>query len=111
MSEGEGSQERAQGGGRHHSVWKHRLAAARAQHVGMVDMGAARHDGVHEGQDLATRTCPADASTETDRGVDQPLETEPEGQRADEDQAGIGHQVGVVEAHPDAVDPVRYSTH
>jgi hypothetical protein len=34
------------GGGRHHPVWKHRLADVRAQHVGMVDVGAARHDRV-----------------------------------------------------------------
>ena len=62
-------------------------------------------------QDLATGTGTAHASTETDGGVHQPLETQSQHQRAYEDEPGVGHQVGVVEAHLNAVDPVRYSTH
>lgn len=111
MAEGEGAQEGAQRGGGHHPVSEHHLAGSRAQHVGVVDVGAAGHDGMHQGEDLAPRTGTADASAETDGGVHQPLETEAQHQRADEDEPGVGRQVGVVEAHRDAIDPVRYSTH
>ena len=111
VAEGEGPQERAQGGGGHHPVREHPRTAARAQHVGVVDVGAAGDDGVHQSQDLAAGQRTADASAETDSGVHQPLETETHDQRADEDEPGVGHQVGVVEAHRDPIDPVRYSTH
>src|ERR1019366_5276800 len=38
VSEGEGPEERAQGGGRHHPMTKHRPGGARAQHVGVIDV-------------------------------------------------------------------------
>jgi hypothetical protein len=92
-------------------VGEHPIAAARAQHLGVVDMGATRHDGVHQREDLAPGKRATDASTEPDGAVHQPLEAQAEDERADEDEPGVGHQVGVVEAHRDAVDPVRYSAH
>ena len=44
-------------------------------------------------------------------GVHQALQLEADGHGGDQQQPGVGHQVRVVEAHLDAVDGVRYSTH
>ena len=90
---------------------EHRFAPSRAQHVGVVDVGATGHDGVDQRQDLAPREGAADTSSETDSAVHQLLQAQAEDQGADKDQPGIGHQVGIVEAHPQTVDTVRYSTH
>ena len=43
--------------------------------------------------------------------VDQRLQPEPLRQRRDQQQAGVGDQIRVVEGRLDAVDRVRYSTH
>jgi hypothetical protein len=111
MAEGEGPQERAEGGGGHHPVGKHGLAGPRAQHVSVVDVGPAGDDGMDQCQNLAPWKSAADATSETNGGVDQPLEAQAQHQRAYEDEPGVGHQVGIVEAHRNAIDPVRYSTH
>ena len=49
----------------------------------------------------------ADTSREMDRGVDEALESETNDQRRDQEQAGIGHQIGLVEGHANPVDPAR----
>jgi hypothetical protein len=54
---------------------------------------------------------PADPSRQVDRGVDQAFEPEPDDQRGHQQQPGIGHQIGLVEGHLDAVDSARYWRH
>ena len=79
------------------------VAPAR-EHVGVVDVAGPGHHGMDERQDLPPRLEPADASGQLDRGITEPLEAQPFGQGGNEHQAGIGHQVGLVEGHRDAVD-------
>jgi hypothetical protein len=111
MAEGERSQERAQRGGGHDPVVEHRLGGARAQHLGVVDVGAAGDDGVHQGQHLAPRQSAADSAHQANGDVDEVLDAEAGGQRGHQQQPGVGHQVLVVEGHRDAVDSARYSLH
>ena len=111
VAEGEGPEERAQRGGRHDPVTEHRLGGPRAQHVGVVDVGTSRRHGVHERQHLASRQGPADTAREVDGGVDQAFQPEPHGQRGHQQQPGVGHQIGLVEGHLDAVDSARYFGH
>jgi len=111
VAEGEGPQERAQRRGRHHPERQHRLGAAAAQHVGVIDVGAPGHDGVHQAQHLAARPRAAHPARQADRPVHQRLQPESDSERAHQQQAGVRHQVLVVEAHLYAVDGVRYSAH
>ena len=111
VAEGEGPEERAQRGGRHHPVPEHRLGGPRAQHVGVVDVGTSRRHGVHQRQHLASRQSPTDTTREVDRGVDKALETEASDQRGHHQQPGVGHQIGLVEGHLDAVNSARYFGH
>ena len=111
VAEGEGPQERAERRRRHHPVTENRLGGPRTQDVGVIDVGPARRHGVHEGQNLAARQSPADPARQVDHLVDQPLETEAAHQRGHQNQAGVGHQVGLVEGHLDAVDSARYFRH
>jgi len=74
----------------------------------VVDVAGTGHHGVDQGEDLSSRQCTADAATETDGGIDQALEIEPGDQGGDQQQPGIGHQVGLVEGHANPVDPARY---
>jgi hypothetical protein len=108
MTEGERTQERAQRGWRHHPMGKHRLSGTGTQHVGMVDVAAAGHHGVHQGQDLASRKRSTDTTRQFDHLVDQAFETEPDHQGGHQQQPGVGHQVGVIEGHLNAVDSARY---
>ena len=105
---GEGAKEGAQGGGGHHPVWEHRLGRTRSQHVGMVDVAPARRHGVDQGQHLASGKGTTDPTRQVDDLVDQALETETDSQGGHQQQPGIGHQVGVIEGHLDAVDSARY---
>jgi len=95
----------------HHLVSEHRLGGSRPQHVGVIDMGPARRHGVHERQDLPPRPGPTDTARQVDGGVDQAFETEADNQCGHQNHAGIGHQVGLVEGHLDAVDSARYCGH
>jgi hypothetical protein len=74
-------------------------------------MGSARRHGVDQGEDLAPRKSATHAARKVDSGVDQAFETEADHQRGHEQQAGVGHQVGLVEGHLNAVDSARYCTH
>ena len=74
----------------------------------MVDVAGTAHHGVDQGEDLAPRQRTADTAAETKGGIDEALEIEPGDQGGDQEQAGIGHQVGLVEDHADAIDPARY---
>ncbi len=74
---------------------------SRSQQVGVVDVAGAGHHGVHQRQDLPSRPEPSDPPRQVDGGVAEPLEPKPLGQRGDEHQAGVGHQVRlVVASHP-----------
>ena len=108
MTEGEGPKERAQRGGRHHPVWEHRLGRTGSPHVDMIDVAAARHQGVHQGEHLASGERATDPAPEVDQVIDQAFETKPDHQCGHQQQPGIGHQVRVVEGHLDAVDSARY---
>jgi len=105
---GEGPKERPQRGGCHHPVWEHRLGCTGSQHVGMVDVAAARHHGVHQGQHLASRKRSTNTTRQVDHLIDQAFETKPNPQGGHQQQPGIGYQVGVIEGHLDAVDSARY---
>jgi hypothetical protein len=111
MSEGERPQECAERRGRHHPVGHHPLGATRAQHVGVVDVGGARHHGVDQGEHLAPRAGAARPSEEPDHGVDHSLQIQAQGERGHQDQPGVGHEGPLVEGHLDAVDSARYSLH
>src|ERR1019366_10665735 len=67
--------------------------------------------GVHQGQDLAPGWEATDASTKAEGRVAQVLETELGDQGSDEQQAGIGHEIRVIEGHRDPVDSARYWLH
>lgn len=108
MTEGESPQERAQGGRCHHPVRKHRLGGTGSQHVGVVDVAATRHHGVHQGQYLATRKCATHTTRQVDQVIDQAFETQSDHQRGHQQQPSVGHQMGVIEGHVDPVDSARY---
>ena len=65
----------------------------------MVDVGAARHHGVDQREDLAPGPGTTDTSTETNSAIDETLEIEPNDQRRHQQQPGIDYQVGLVEDH------------
>ena len=77
----------------------------------MVDVRTARRHGVHQRQHLAPGKRPADPARQVDHLVDQALEAEADHQRGHEHQTGVGHQIGLVEGHLDAVDSARYCRH
>jgi len=87
---------------------KHRLRGTGPQHIGMIDVAAARHHGVHQGQHLASGQSSTDTTRQVDHVVDQALETKPDHQGGDQQQSRVGYQVGVIEGHLDAVDSARY---
>ena len=111
VAEGEGPEERAQSGGRHDPVTEYGLGGPRSEHVGVVDVGTSRRHGVHERQHLASRQGPTDTTREVHGGVDQAFQPEPHGHCGHQHQPGVGHQVGLVEGHLDAVDSARYFVH
>ena len=90
---------------------EHRPRGPRSQHVGVIDVGPARRHGVHERQDLPARPGPTDPAREVDGGIDQAFQSEPNGQSGHQQQPGIGHKIGLVEGHLDAVDSTRYFAH
>ena len=104
VAEGEGAQESPERRRCHHPVLEHLCARSGTQHVGVVDVAGPSHHGVDERQDLAARPEPADASGQLDRGVTELLEPETLGQGGDQHQPGVGHQVGLIKGHRDAVD-------
>ena len=112
VAEGEGPQERAQGGGRHHPVTEHRLrwrpsAACRRGRCANPPAAMACTKRQH----LAPRRAPRRHDPRGDSGVDQAFEAEADHQCGHEQQPGVGHQIGLVEGHLDAVDSARYCAH
>lgn len=89
VTEGEGPQERPQRRGGHDPEWQHPLGAARPQHVGVVDVGSAGHDGVNQRQDLAPRTGTADPIRHAHQPVHGGFEIETNGEDADQQQPGV----------------------
>jgi hypothetical protein len=92
-------------------VTEHRTGGAGTQHLGVVDVRSSRRHGMHQGQHLAPRERTAHSAREVDGGVDQAFEAEAHHQCGHEQQPGIGHQIGLVEGHLDAVDSARYCVH
>ncbi len=111
VAEGEGPQERAERRRSHHPEGQDPCRAARAEDVDVVDVAGAGHHGVDKGHHLAARACSAHPPGQLHLGVHQALQLESDGHRGDQQQPGVGHQVWLVEVHPDAVDGMRYSTH
>jgi hypothetical protein len=66
------------------------------------------HHGVNQGEHLASRPGTPDTSGEADLGIDEALEIEATDKSYDQQQAAIGHQVGLIEAHENPLDPSRY---
>jgi hypothetical protein len=77
----------------------------------MVDMAGAGHNGMHEAEHLATGERPADPAGESERRVDERLQSEADDEARDEQQAGVGDEVRIVECHLDPVETARYLCH
>ena len=90
---------------------EHVTGRAGPQHVGMIDMGSAGDHRMNQRQHLATRTGATNAADQFHRGVDQRFQTEPPGQRRDQQQTSIGDQIRVIERHHNPVNIMRYSCH
>lgn len=82
-----------------------------AQHVGVINVGSAQEDRVHQRQHLAARRSATDTTVESHRRIDQRLEIEPLTQRRGQQQPGVGDEIAVVEGDVNAVQGLRYSTH
>jgi hypothetical protein len=85
----------------------HLRGRPRPQDVGMSDVGAADHEGVHERQHLAPRQGTTDTAGQLHRVIDQPLQTQAQNQNADQRKPGVGHQVLVIEGRLGALDDMR----
>jgi hypothetical protein len=77
IAEGEGPQERPDGGRGHHVVSEDVAGRAGSEQVDMVDVVPAGGHGVDQGQQLASRTVPAGPVTEVDYLVDDSFDAEP----------------------------------
>lgn len=95
----------------HDPEGQHPLRSTRAQHVDVVDVAGAGHHRVHQGHHLAAGACPANSPDQAHLGVHEALKLDTNGHGRDQQQPCVGHQVRLVEAHPYAVDGVRYSPH
>ena len=111
MPEGEGPQERAQRGGRHHLERQHLARRARPQLVGVIDVRPASEDRRHQREHLAARQRTTDPARQPHRLIDQLLQTQAHHHSRRHDQPGVRHQRLVVEGHLESVDRARYSTH
>ena len=111
VAEGERAKKRAQRGWRHDPVRKNTLGRPRSQHVGVVYVASAGDDRMDQRQHLAPRSRSTYSTGEADGGIDQRLQPEADHQGAHQQKASVGHQVGLVEAHPQPVDAVRYCPH
>jgi hypothetical protein len=107
MPEGEGPQERAESGRGHHPVGEHRPGITGTQQVGVIDVGAAGDDGMHQGQHLETWPCSAHSARQSHGGVDQRFQPQTNRQSGHQQKTGVGHQIGIIEGHGKTVDPAR----
>jgi hypothetical protein len=92
-------------------VGKHGFCRPGTEQLDMVDVACSRHDRVHETQHFATGQCTAHTAGQPQRRVDQRLEAETHDECRDEQQAGIGDEVRLVECHLDPVETARYLSH
>ena len=111
MPETERPQEYAQGRRGHHLMPQDPPGATGAQHIRVVDVAGASHNRMHQGENLAAGTGPADQAGHAHRGVDQPPDTQPGRQRGHHQQPGVGHQTLIIEAHRQPVGDMRYWSH
>ena len=93
---GEGAQEGPQGGGGHDPMAEHPAGGAAAQQVGVVDAVGTRQHRVDQGQQLAAGMGGAGPLAQVDHLVGSLLDAQPLGQRGRQQQARIGHRMGVV---------------
>jgi hypothetical protein len=77
----------------------------------VIDVARTGDDRMHQGEHLAAGKCTADAAGEPQRGVDEPLDAEPDDEGRDEQQPGVCHEVRLVECHLDPVETARYLFH
>ncbi|MDQ3609964.1 MAG: hypothetical protein M3459_13875, partial [Actinomycetota bacterium] len=87
---------------------EHRLGAARAQHVAVVDRVGAQEHRVDQRQHLAARACRARPPAELDGRVDERLDPEPSPERDREHDPGVDDDPLVVE---DDIRSVRQIVH
>ena len=111
MAEGEGPEERAEGGGGHYVVSEHAAGRSRTQHVAVVDALGTGHHGVHQGGHFAAGTCVPGTVAEVDQLVRPGHQIQPLGQQASQRQASCGHRPVVVEGHGEERRIVRFCVH
>ncbi len=90
---------------------QHLRGRPRPQHIDVVDVGAADHQGVHEGQQLAARQRTTDPAGQLHGVVDEAFQAQTDHQHTHQDQARVGHEVVVVEDRLSARDHMRRWTH
>ena len=103
----EAAQERAEGGRRLDGEAQHPARATGAQGVRVIDAVAAREGGHDERQELVAWVRPAGRRTEIEVPLNELPQTELRGQGGRQEQARVGHQAVVVEAHTEPVEAVR----
>lgn len=77
----------------------------------MVDVARAGDHRVYQAEDLPTGEEAATGRGDAHEGVHEILETKALHDRRHEQEPGVGDEVGLVEAHHDAVNPARYWLH
>ena len=97
MPERERPQERPQRRRRHHPMTQHRGGRTGAQHVRVVDVGAARDHRVGQRQHLPARSGSTDTTAKLHRLVDHRLQREPLGHRCGQQQTGVRDQIRIIE--------------
>ena len=103
VAEGEAAQEGPHGRGRHHPVAQHAPGRSRAQQLHIIDAVPARHQRVHQCQQLAPRVGRTRPVAKIDHLVGDLLDPQPLGQRRWQQQPGAGDGMLVVEDDIDLV--------
>ena len=90
---------------------QHRGGGTGTEHVGVIDVGGAGDHRVDQRQHLAARAGTTDRPTRRTVESINAFQPEPPGQRRDEQQAGVGDQVRLIEDDINAIETMRYSSH
>src|SRR6266508_6594487 len=107
VAEGEAPEERPQGGGSPQLVAEHRLGSPGSQGVAIVDGVAAGQQGVNDGHGLVPDVRPSGRRPQVEDRVEQLLQPEVLREGGGQQQAGICHQMIVVETDVEPVQGVR----
>jgi hypothetical protein len=73
----------------------------------VIDVGGSGQDRSDQGEDLAAGTRATDSTGHAHQLVHQRFEAQVNHEGDRHDQTGIGHEAGIVEGHPDALDRAR----